>query len=257
MKAKVFLFFFCLFLCFVSYAQKDTSRIVLTPKQEGRFISQNALFLGFHFGGSRMLNKMEGAYDFFKNGGSLGQCYGISIEKGLAKNFFFSSRLSMMEVWDKRSYEIGPFTGEGSNAFWASQASIHVGYRVIGPKNYNYLNVAVGLENGFALQDRGTSSISGLTITGPALKEGDLYSYTASHELNKNWYSAISLELSKDFKIFKGFYMSITYSTQFGLRRFFVSDINYYLFGSQKAKPTRSFMDGTQQQFLLGIKYKF
>ncbi|SFT52106.1 hypothetical protein SAMN05216474_1053 [Lishizhenia tianjinensis] len=238
-------------------AQKNESENQLKPKQEARYIAPNALFIGVHVGGARMLNKMEGAFDVFENGGFMGQNYGVSVEKGLAKNFYWSSAASIMEVWDKRSYQIGPFSGDGGNAFWATQVGLNLGYRVIGPKNYNYFNVAVGIQNGFALAKKGELGGSSLSISGSDYQEGDLYSYSASHHLTKGWYTALSFHLSKDFKLYKGVYFNVAYNTQFGFRKIFVSNIDYYLHGEEQSKSTSAFMDGTQQQLMLGLKYKF
>lgn len=241
----------------VTLGQKQPDKIELTPKQEQRYITPDALFIGLYTGGARMLNKMEGALDHFKNGGFMGQYYGINIEKGIRRNIFVAGAISVLEIWDKRSYEIGVFSGEGGNAFWASQVGIQLGYRVIGPKNYNYFNVAVGIENGFVMDQKGPNGSSGLTITQSNQHEGALYSYKATFDLNHNWYSALSLQLSKDFKLFKGMYLSLACNTQLGLRKFFVTNIDYYTVGNQQSKATSSFMDGTQQQLLLGLKYKF
>lgn len=256
---KIFITLIAASLVFSSFTlgQKKQEEIVLTPKQEQRFIAPNALFIGVNTGGARMLNKMEGGLDHFKNGGLMGQYYGLNIEKGIRRNFFVAGAISVLEIWDKRSYKIGPFSGDGGNAFWASQVGIQLGYRVIGPKNYNYFNVAVGFENGFVMDQKGPNGSSGLTITQSNQQEGDLYSYKATFDLNHNWYSALSFQLSKDFKLFKGMYLSLAYNTQFGLRKFFVTNIDYYSVGNEQSNATSSFMDGTQQQFLVGLKYKF
>lgn len=243
------------FLGLTAIGQSNEKTLTLTQKQQDRYISPEAWFIGVHYGGTAAVNKIIDPLNILEQGSMLGNSFGLSVEKGYKKNIFFTSRASVYENWGVDKFETMLGGGMASNAYWSGQIGVGVGYRLIGPKNYNYLNIALNWENAFSLNGKngwGGSYYSTDFQNSPTQR---IQSYQTFERVVNIWTSAISLRLSKDFRLTNFLYLGLDYQYQLGLRKTYQRDISYVTFTPQVVRA-ESYMDGTAHQVLVGLKVK-
>lgn len=243
------------FLGLTAMGQSNEKTLTLTQKQQDRYISPEAWFVGVHFGGTAAVNKIIDPLSILEQGKMLGPSFGLSAEKGYKKNIFFTSRASIYQNWKVDKFETPLWNWIATNAYWSGQIGVGVGYRIIGPKNYNYLNIALGWENAFSLDGKNGSSSSSYSSDFQSSATHRIQSYQTFDRVVNVWTSAISLRLSKDFRLSNSLYLGLDYQYQLGLRKTYQRDISYVTFTPQVVRA-ESYMDGTAHQVLVGLKVK-
>ncbi len=182
----------------------------------------------------------------------------LMIESGLKNNFFLEAGYQILEYNGSIKFKDLSFTTSGED-FFTHQFNIGAGYRVIGrKKNYHFFNIHSGISLGFIPEKTGSiGSVGDGYISFGTINDYYQMSYSYETEIVSPVLIAPYIGLSKDFRLSHRLFITLMYKYQFGLNILSQRSITFQN-NQQYTTPqnTSNYMNGTEQMFQLGLKFK-
>jgi hypothetical protein len=141
-----------------------------------------------------------------------GMHFGINYQRNSSSKSFWETDLSLNRYWESVKTKYSVSSSSSDNTFIVA-ASAGRGYRIIGKNAYNWLNISAGLAVNFVGSERGYNgaSTSRISRAGVVLLEVQSDTYT-----KHRFYPSIYLGMSKDFRLGKNSFISLTYQRSEG-----------------------------------------
>ncbi|MFT5819701.1 MAG: hypothetical protein ACI8ZM_000926 [Crocinitomix sp.] len=228
-------------------------------KVQSRKIDSETIFVGLS-SGLYFGRNQTGFGDHFLNAKSAaGFIFGAEMEKGLSGNQFIQFGLDIAETYQLISVNRPGLGGYYTTSnFVGVQISAGIGTRLISKKSkINFLNISAGLSigiNNMSLGDIGSSGNFYLTPDGTDTLRKFTIQYTGKSKI----YPTLYANLSRDFHLTHGLFLSIDYRFNLGLISTIQGDVEYQEQPNfDQVLTDRIDIKGTANAFQIGLKYKF
>ena len=229
----------------------------LTKRQKEREIKPKTWQIGFGKGYSYVHNLVKAEGSSFVADAQRVKSFGLLIERELNKHWFIQMAYQNQEFThgfqvDRSNYPIlVSSTSKSSHEF-----RLGVGYRIVGPRNYNYLNINGGLVYGLL---RGViGDVHNYVVQDPMndVLEGDVWYLQIRDRNSSKSLTAINFGVSKDIKIARNIFINLAYNYQLGFYENYFADISYFKKGDQTPYKASVQSKGSRSSLMFSLKYR-
>ncbi|WP_318958539.1 hypothetical protein [Lishizhenia sp.] len=211
------------------YLRKIDEETGLSNNQLERKIVPGTWAVKAGLGIGSLHDRTLGEKNDIRSGGNATPVLEFGVEKALKKHWLWFGRYSTYKYtrgWITNSSAAIPTRRMAKQS--AHEISLGIGYSIVGPKNYNYLNINAGLSFGSLNNSLGDTTAVLDEVNMNSVSTGNVW-YVQYNTLNlKNNYTTINVGLSKDLKLGKKLYLNFAYHYQIGLYK--NSQTNYYYY---------------------------
>lgn len=231
----------------------------LTAKKELRkelnYINPNSLFICLYGANGGSITKISDPAGYLINGVDADLFAGLNIEKGIKNNCFVEADYHFMMYNDVLN--IKDFVESYShNAFKSHVISIGAGYRFIINEKYRIVDFHAGIFSGFTKSKKGSTSTESYPRAMGINNEMFEYQIEKTNTINSQILAGLYVGVSKDLRITRNTYFTLSYKFQYGLNPVYVSTIDYTSNQFAGTKTVSSKLDGTAHLLQLGLKIK-
>ncbi|SFT52076.1 hypothetical protein SAMN05216474_1051 [Lishizhenia tianjinensis] len=231
---------------------------LLKNRQSERAITEGTYLVSAGMGASFLHDVLSGGEEHFETKGRAAFSWGMNVERVLAKNFYGYFNYSFQYL--KHGFNINREASYGSQFGVEYNSSYELavggGYRVVGPKNYNYINVNLGLVQGFTTGTYHDTMTGTYQVPMSQIAEGEIWRVDRKEYVERQVLTALRVGVSKDLKLSRNAYFSIAYNYQFGLYKHSQNDMTYLLRGDEQPYTASIQSKGSRSSLMFSLKYR-
>lgn len=233
----------------------DSKAVKKLYRKEIRYIDPKSTFIALYGGMGFGTNRLSDQGGHLKHGTFATFVPRLTVEKGIAKNYFAEAGFHYATYWSTMRTPVSMF---GSVAFDAYQLSIGAGKRIITKNNYNIINLHAGLSFGMTNLQKGLSATSYIAYTysdstSNGIQQHAFSSYSEDY-VSRTFLTSAYIGASKDFRLVRNFYLSLSYRFNQGFYSVYEQRIDYTFDGN--ATKARISLNGSSHIYQLGFKLK-